>query len=174
MKLGTKSLLFGVHQFLIHPLLVIIAWIKLYHSLPSWRELVCIFIHDWGYWGLNDLKGADGDRHPEYGASLAVRWFDSDYGRFILGHSSFYSIRNNIGVSKLMAPDKYWHCFVPLWFYKLLSVPTGEFAHYRAMKHARQVAPDDATDAEWWAGIQKASQSKVDGTFKIDKERLSR
>ena len=124
MTLGTKTLLFGVHQFILHPLLVLLAWLRFYHSFPTWRELVCIFIHDWGYWGKPSLKCADGDRHPELGADIANKLFGAEYRDFILGHSTFYTTRENISVSKLMAPDKYWHCMVPLWFYKLLAVPT--------------------------------------------------
>lgn len=56
MKTGTKSLLFGVHQFIWHPLTVLLAWIKLY-GWPAWEELVCIIIHDWGYWGKSNMDG---------------------------------------------------------------------------------------------------------------------
>ena len=42
MKVGTKSLLFGVHQLLWHPLTVWLGWIKLYKKPPSFKEAVCI------------------------------------------------------------------------------------------------------------------------------------
>jgi len=47
MKVGTKSLLWGVHQIFWHPLTVTLAWRELYKKWPSWKEFVCIFIHDW-------------------------------------------------------------------------------------------------------------------------------
>jgi hypothetical protein len=172
--LGTKTLLFGVHQFFIHPLLVIIAWVKLYRSFPSWRELLCIAIHDWGYWGVVDLKGAEGDRHPEVGARIATRLLGPEWGDFILGHSSFYSVRNGVKQSKLLAPDKYWHCMIPLWFFKILSVPTGELRYYRTRQHARQVAAVHETDEQWWAKLQQICLQKIDGAYLVDTERLAK
>lgn len=173
MSLGTKTLLFGVHQIFIHPFLVTIAWIILYKSLPNLRELICIFIHDWGYWGKKDLKGADGDTHPELGAKIALFIFGEKYKQFILGHSTFYTCRNDIEVSKLMAPDKYWHCIVPYWVYALLSIPTGEMKHYREMKHARQVCDDSESNKVWFLKLQKICMEKVNGTYEIKKELLA-
>lgn len=175
MTLGTKTLLFGVHQFLLHPLLVTIAWIRLYKAFPSFRELVCILIHDWGYWGKPSLKCSDGDTHPELGAKIAARLFGSEWGDFILGHSSFYVKRNQIEASRLMAPDKYWHCMVSLWFYKMLAVPTGEFAHYRGVKHARQVSKNmHEPDSIWWARLQIVCYEKSVGRYEIDACKLDR
>lgn len=178
MTLGTKTLLFGVHQILVHqilvhPLMVLMAWVKIYRSFPTWRELVCIFIHDWGYWGMKSLKCSEGDKHPELGAQIANRIFGPKYRDFILGHSTFYTVREDISVSKLMAPDKYWHCMVPLWFYKCLSVPTGEFNHYRGLKHARQVSEDtEEPDWMWWVRLQIVCYEKMKGKYKIHKDDL--
>lgn len=174
MTLGTKTLLFGGHQILVHPLLVLIAWIKLYKSLPNWKELLCIFIHDWGYWGMESLKCSKGDTHPEFGAEMAGKYLGQEWKDFILGHSTFYITRNKIKASKLLAPDKYWHCMIPLWLYKLLTIPTGEFAHYRGLKHARQVSALDATDKEWWSKLQKTCSDKAKGIYKVDREKLDR
>jgi hypothetical protein len=168
MNLGHKTILFGVHQFIIHPVLVLLAWIRLYKSFPCFKELFCIVIHDWGYWGKPSLKDADGDKHPELGAKIAERLFGEYWRDFILGHSSFYVKRNGLKESKLMAPDKYWHCMIPLWFYKFLSVPTGEFKHYRELSHARQVAPNYEPDEIWWANLQKVCLEKVKGCYKIN------
>lgn len=145
---------------------------KLYKSLPSWRESFCIFIHDWGYWGKPNLKNSDGDKHPELGAKIAGKLLGKEWHDFILGHSSFYMARNNIPKSKLFAPDKYWHCLIPLWAYKILAVPTGEFKHYREIKHARQVSELNATDAEWWSKLQEVCRAKINGDFEINKDNL--
>ena len=174
MKLGTKTLLFGGHQFLIHPILVTVAWVKLYRSFPNWKELLCIFIHDWGYWGMIDLKDASGDMHPRYAAKLAGKWLGKEWEDFILGHSSFYIAREGIEKSKLLAPDKYWHCLIPLWFYKLLTVPSGEFKHYRELDHARQVADRTASDEVWWENIQDLCVKKIKGNYIIDNNKLHR
>lgn len=173
MKLGTKSLLFGVHQIFIHPLLVTIAWVLLYRSIPSWREMICICIHDWGYWGVADLKGEEGDKHPELGARIATRLLGKEWGDFILGHSSFYIVRNGVAESKLMKPDKYWHCFTPFLAYRLLSTLSGEFRYYRGMNHARQVGAGYETDAEWYRNLQGVCKAKIEGTYIVDKSRLA-
>lgn len=167
MTLGTKTLLFGVHQIFIHTIMVTWAWRRLYKSWPNWREFVCICIHDIGYWGKPSLKDADGDKHPEFGAKLAGWMFGPGWRDFCLGHSSFYVHRNGIEASKLMAADKYWHCMIPLWFYKILAVPTGEFAHYRGLQHVRQVASIAATDEEWWSNLQRICEEKVAGVYEI-------
>lgn len=99
--------------------------------------------------------------------------FGPQYSDFILGHSSFYIKRNNIPKSKLLAPDKYWHCIVPLWFYKMLAVPSGEFAHYRGVEHARQVSDDmNEPDFVWWARLVIVCYEKSVGRYKIDADKL--
>lgn len=60
-------------RFLWHPVTVLLAWWALY-GRPTWRELVCIIIHDWGYWHCPNMDGPEGELHPEYGAQLAGRW----------------------------------------------------------------------------------------------------
>ena len=88
MKMGTKSLLFGVHQFFIHPLMVLLAWIVLYRSFPGLKELVCIFIHDWGYWGKADLKGEEGCHKDivqdhDSGIMWTIEWHDEKGSWFL-------------------------------------------------------------------------------------------
>lgn len=78
MKVGTKSLLFGVHQFIWHPITVARAWRRLHRKWPTLAECICIFVHDWGYWGCNDMDGPEGKNHPKLGARLAAIWV----GRF--------------------------------------------------------------------------------------------
>ena len=83
MNVGTKSLLFGVHQFIWHPVTVLIAWVSLY-GRPTWRELICIIVHDWGYWGAPNMDGEEGERHPEVGAEIALRLFGLEYYELVL------------------------------------------------------------------------------------------
>lgn len=61
--MGTRSLLVGAHQFLWHPLTVFLSWHDLYGKWPNWKVCVCIFIHDWGYWGCKDMEGKEGWHH---------------------------------------------------------------------------------------------------------------
>lgn len=71
MKRGTLSLLFGVHQFLWHPVVVGRAWRMLYGRWPGLYEWIAIVTHDLGYWGLPNMDGEEGKRHPERSQSLA-------------------------------------------------------------------------------------------------------
>jgi len=74
MTVGTKSILFGVHQFLWHPITVGLAWKHLYGVWPNRYEWVAIFCHDLGYWGKSNMDGAEGRTHPKRGAELAYDW----------------------------------------------------------------------------------------------------
>lgn len=71
MKLGTRSVLWGVHQFVIHPLVVALAWRACYRHWPLRWQWAAIIAHDWGYWGKRDIDGAEGVQHPETGARWA-------------------------------------------------------------------------------------------------------
>lgn len=54
LPVGTKSVLFGAHCFLIHPLFVAAAWTKLYGFPRDIRLWAAFFVHDLGYWGKQD------------------------------------------------------------------------------------------------------------------------
>jgi len=73
---GTKSILFGVHQFAIHPLFVALAWWRLYGFPFDPRLWVAFVVHDLGYWGKPNMDGPEGERHVEWGASLMNALFD--------------------------------------------------------------------------------------------------
>lgn len=77
MKVGTKSILFGYHQFLIHPLFVALAWWKLYGFPWDPRLWVAFFVHDVGYWGKPNMDGAEGESHPFVGAKIMGALFDA-------------------------------------------------------------------------------------------------
>jgi hypothetical protein len=76
MQVGTRSVLFGVHQFLIHPLFVALAWWKLYGFPWDPRLWVAFFVHDLGYVGKPNLDGPEGERHVELGARIMHWLFD--------------------------------------------------------------------------------------------------
>jgi len=146
MKVGTKSLLFGVHQFLIHPLVVALAWRKYYGRWPQDKaEWVSIIVHDWGYWGCDDMDGATGRDHPLRGCEIAWDILKSDRAArqkaatLCLGHSSNFAMSRGEPVSDLYAPDKLSILFEPRWFYLLRGFASGEIWEYldRAPKIAR-------------------------------------
>lgn len=76
MKIGTKSILFGVHQFIIHPLFVALAWWQLYGVPWDPRLWVAFFVHDIGYWSKPNMDGPEGETHPFTGAKIMGRLFD--------------------------------------------------------------------------------------------------
>jgi hypothetical protein len=70
MKIGTKSILFGAHCFLLHPWFVLIAWIKLYGFPLDPRLWLAFFVHDLGYLGKPNMDGPEGETHVELGAKI--------------------------------------------------------------------------------------------------------
>lgn len=144
MKVGTKSLLFGVHQFAWHPFTVWRAWRHLYGSSPTWRECVCIVVHDWGYWGCSNMDGEEGEAHPNVGAAIAGRLFGPAYHDLVLLHSRSLSKRLGREPSKLCWADKFSMLYDWEPFYLFRARLTGELAEYRAnaMHHVSLTASD--------------------------------
>jgi len=70
LRVGTKSVLFGAHCFLIHPVFVLIAWIRLYGFPVDPRIWIAFFVHDLGYLGKPNMDGKEGETHPELGARI--------------------------------------------------------------------------------------------------------
>ena len=156
--MGARSLLFGVHQFLWHPVTVLLAWIKLYGK-PDWKTCVCILIHDWGYWGCWTMDGVDGENHPRWAAELARRWFGQDYHDLLLYHSRHLAAKVGASPSKLCWADKLSMLYDPRWFYLLRARLTGEIREYRANAcgaHGRTPwSPLPRNDEEWYDGLRE-------------------
>lgn len=75
-NVGTRSVLFGAHQFLIHPWFVAWAWWRLYGFPWDPRLWVAFFVHDVGYVGKPNMDGQEGERHVELGARIMHVLFD--------------------------------------------------------------------------------------------------
>lgn len=139
MNIGTKSVLFGVHQFLWHPLTVGLAWRRLFKVWPTWREWVCIFVHDLGYWGKPNIDGPEGRTHPESGAMFTHRLLDrpsrtgsTTYYDLTIFHSREYARILNQEPSLLCWADKYSVLCEPRWFYLLRARLSGEAVEFKA------------------------------------------
>ena len=147
MNVGTKSILWGVHQFLWHPWTVGRAWRSLHGRWPSLNQWICIFVHDLGYWGSPNMDGEEGKRHPLKGAEMARKivyrterlransWLESlmaaeEAYAFSLGHSTHYAVLTRNTVSRLYLADKASILFDPPWFYLLRGWLSGEVAEY--------------------------------------------
>lgn len=159
MKIGTRSLLFGAHHFLIHPWFVAEAWRRLFGFPWDPRLWVLFFVHDWGYWGKPNMDGPEGEEHPFLGArlmavfdghwpighyfavgyngSVAALW-ECEGGRRLMGrwarlalyHSRFLSKQHRQPVSKFCYADKLAIVLTPAWLYLPLVRLSGEIHEY--------------------------------------------
>ena len=168
MKIGTKSLLFGVHQFLLHPLFVTLAWRALYREWPNRTELVAIFFHDWGYWGCPNIDGQEGKLHPERGAKMASRWArrlggDGDWScALALFHSREYAKRYGGGFPSLLCwPDKYSILLEPEWLYLMRARFSGEVREFKAHAIRKGQIPADASDRDWLRWYKQTVRSNL-------------
>ncbi len=132
MTQGTKSFLFGCHQFLLHPYFILKAWKFWYGKYPNWREIVCIFIHDIGIIGLDYLEKGRKDGHWNKGALLVKRLFGRKYFNFCAGHTDEWHFLGSellkdktASRSKLFIPDKISYLFCPLWWLKWCTYLEG-------------------------------------------------
>lgn len=160
MKVGTKSVLFGVHAFWLHPWIVLIAWFIVHRCRPSLVELMAILTHDLGYLGMPNMDGKEGSSHPE----KAANWWRGKFGLFgdkvaieILGHSRFYASANNIELSALFQPDKLATALYPIWLYLLLANLSGEIKEYMDLCGTEKYPDyqkDAKTQTQWLIEIQ--------------------
>jgi hypothetical protein len=151
MKVGTKSLLFGGHQFIIHPLFVYMAWVKLYKKLPNLGETICIIIHDWGYWGSPNMDGARGEFHPNIPSGWLIRLnkgMPNYYSNLILCHSRFMARKYAMPVSKLCLPDKYGVALTPIWLIVFLTKLSGEIKEYTTYQSVARLEISQAFGAK--------------------------
>lgn len=156
MNVGTKSILFGVHNFIWHPLTVLAAWIELY-GIPNWKELVCIFIHDLGYWGCPNMDGIEGEMHPIWAAEFARQYLDdfgkihATYSNLCLFHSRSCAKFLNGEPSKLCWADKLSIKYDPMWFYLMRARLSGELTEYMKDAMSHGFIPQTFSRREWFA-----------------------
>lgn len=153
MRTGTKSILIGVHCILWHPLTVGFAWHRLYDEWPTWREWVCIFLHDVGYALCSKMDDERGEQHPVLGAYFAGLLFGQEYRDLVLWHSRHLAQKCGREPSKLCWPDKLSITLEPKKFYLFRARLSGELEEYR--ENSAHLLSRDASDEEWFDWIQK-------------------
>jgi len=171
MKIGTKSLLFGVHQVLLHPLMVAWAWKKLYGFPWDFRLWVCFIVHDWGYWGAPEMDGPIGDQHPRLGAQIVHKLLDRnnkwDWYNLCIHHSRFLAAKSGNLPSRLCMADKLSVTLEPWWFYLPRAWASGELKEYMNSskpegKHGHLKLKTD-TSKGWYQSFQVSMQKYVGG-----------
>lgn len=172
MRVGTKSVLFGVHQFMIHPWFVAAAWIQLYGWPFDPRIWLAFFVHDLGYLGCPNMDGEEGEHHVALGARIMGWLFDKrtrathrrylwEYGEwydFCLYHSRFYAKAAGRKPSRLCYADKLSIALTPWWIYIPLGLASGEIHEY--LRRAGQgkyngQAAENRTPRLWLAELQR-------------------
>lgn len=144
MKIGTRSVLFGVHQILIHPFFVFVAWFKFYGKFPTYKESLCIFFHDIGYLGKPNMDGEEGELHPELGGAIIQFILGAEYSDLTLYHSRAYAGKKGMLTSNLCIPDKLSILLYPKWLYILLGTLSGEITEYKIRMNMEYMS-----DLEW-------------------------
>lgn len=140
MKVGTKSVLWGAHQFAIHPWFVAAAWTRLYGFPWNYRLWIAFFLHDLGYWGKLNMDGPEGELHPVWAAYWMGRWFGLPWCDFCLYHSRFLSKQQGQPYSRLCVADKLAVAMEPWWFYLPRAIASGEIVEYMERAKARHHA----------------------------------
>lgn len=112
MKQGTVSVLFGCHSPM-HSVIVLVAWRKWHNRWPSWWQIVCIFLHDIGHWGVDYLDNYEAKRHHHIlGARAAYCLFGRKGYKLIARHNSYGKQHRSL----MFHPDKYSWVIAPLWW----------------------------------------------------------
>lgn len=156
MRVGTCSLLWGVHQFILHPYFVRKAWLQLYGEPPTAKQMIAIIVHDWGYWGCKTMDGSDGELHPALGGRIMRRLFPrQEYEYLAACHSRTYARIRKQSPSRLCWADKLAPVLMPRWLYVLLGRLSGELEEYRELWVRDGFIAPDATIADWYDALRE-------------------
>jgi len=169
MNIGTRSLLFGAHQFLWHPLTVALAYRRLFRRWPDAVGCLCILLHDAGYWGCPNIDGKEGKLHPLRGAQLAGKivyrlrrlfcgrqesrlssaLLASEAAERCLLHSGSLAQEAGMAPSDICWADKYVVCLEPEWFYLFRTWLSGESKEFVQNAVSSGHLPAGTTNIEW-------------------------
>jgi len=149
MKIGTKSILFGVHQFAIHPWFVAWAWWRLYGFPWDPRLWIAFFLHDLGYWGKPNMNGPEGETHPNWAADVMGELFGAEWSVLCRYHSRFLAKKYRHDYSRLCVADKLALALTPAWLYLPLAKLSGELQEYM------EGTAGERTPGQWYRDIQR-------------------
>jgi hypothetical protein len=139
MKVGTKSVVFGVHAILVHPFFVAWAWSRLYGFPWDPRLWVSFLVHDLGYIGKADMEGPEGQQHVVLGGRIMGWLFGPGWRDFTLRHSRHWAESVDERYSKLCLADKLAFVLTPAWLYIPMARFSGELREYMRVSSERQL-----------------------------------
>jgi hypothetical protein len=126
MRVGTKSVIFGVHAILVHPFFVAWGWTNLFGFPWDPRLWAAFFIHDLGYLGKPNMEGCEGQQHVVLGGRIMDWLFGPEWRDFVLCHSRHWAQSVGKKYSKLCLADKLAFVLTPAWLYLPMAWLTGE------------------------------------------------
>ncbi len=139
MRVGTKSVIFGVHAILVHPFFVAWAWSRLYGFPWDPRLWLAFLVHDVGYVGKANMEGSEGQQHVVLGGRIMGWLCGAEWRDFVLGHSRHWAERVGKKYSKLCLADKLAFVLTPAWLYIPMARLSGELQEYMRVPSARQL-----------------------------------
>jgi hypothetical protein len=139
MKVGTKSVIFGVHAVLIHPFFVACAWWRLFGFPWDPRLWLAFLVHDVGYFGCPNMEGPEGQRHVVLGGQIMGWLCGPEWGDFVLCHSRHWAESVGKSYSKLCLADKLAFVLTPAWLYIPMARLSGELREYMRVSSERQL-----------------------------------
>jgi hypothetical protein len=139
MRVGTKSVIFGVHAILVHPFFVAWAWRKLWGFPWDPRLWAAFFVHDMGYVHKPNMEGREGQRHVVMGGRIMGWLFGPEWRDFVLCHSRHWAESTGIPYSKLCLADKLAFVLTPTWLYLPMARLSGELREYMRVSSERQL-----------------------------------
>lgn len=173
MRVGTKSVLFGVHSVLLHPWFVAFAFFRLYGFPWDARLWFAFLVHGLGYLHKREMEGSEGERHVELGGRIMRTLFGPEWGAFTLAHSRYWAKRNGQRYSRLCVADKLAFVLTPPWLYLPMARATGELWEYMQRSAERQAGGERFTaeesilvassdPREWLKGLQSYTRRWVE------------
>ncbi len=139
MRVGTKSVIFGVHSILVHPFIVAWAWGRLWGFPLDPRLWAAFFVHDLGYMWKPNMEGSEGQRHVLLGGRIMGWLFGPEWRDFVLCHSRHWAESAGKPYSKLCLADKLAFVLTPAWLYLPMARMSGELREYMRVSSERQL-----------------------------------
>ena len=139
MRVGTKSVIFGVHAILVHPFFVAYAWPRLFGFPWDPRLWLPFVVHDVGYLGKANMEGHEGQRHVVLGGRIMGWLFGPEWRDFTLCHSRHWAESVGRSYSTLCLADKLAFVLTPAWLYLPMARFSGELREYMRVSSERQL-----------------------------------